>query len=101
MLKTFWQALIQVIYLTNIQNKLYHIPIALKILRLALLEDKFIDLNEKEKIDSLKNLSKQIKDNFKKQKRSLDKYYQDQLKMLENQQTNIIDLYSVLNMKYS
>ena len=89
-----------VIYLTNIQNKLYHIPIALKILRLALLEDKFIDLNEKEKIDSLKILSKQLKDNFKKQKKSLDKYYQDQIKIIENQQNNIIDLYNVLNMKF-
>jgi hypothetical protein len=88
-----------IVYLTHIQDKLYHIPIAVKILRLALLDEKFINLNEKEKVNSLQFLSKQIKDNIKKQKKSLDKYYQDQIKFIENYQNYFINVYETLQIK--
>jgi hypothetical protein len=59
-----------------------------------------LDISSKETIDSFKNLSKSMKNNFNKQKTKIDRYYTEHLALMAEQQANTVELYKLVNVKF-
>lgn len=86
-------------FLHNIRDNLTHIRIATHMFRL-ILGQKSLDLSSTELRGRLAQLAKNVKTNYQKQKTHLDKYYQQSLTFIEDQQVNIRELFSSLCVKY-
>lgn len=86
-------------FLHNIRDNKVHIRLAAQMFKLILSQNSF-DLTSTELRGKLTQLAKNIKSNYQKHKTHLDKYYQQSLGMIEDQQTNIRELYSTLCVKF-
>lgn len=86
-------------FLHNVRNNMTHIRIATHMFQL-ILGQKTLDLSNKELRGRLAQLAKNVKTNYQKQKTHLDKYYQQSLTFIEDQQTNIRELFTSLCLKY-
>jgi hypothetical protein len=87
------------IFLHNIRNNIPNIRLASHMFSL-ILGQKTLDLSTAEMRTRLTQLAKSIKTNYQKQKNHLDKYYQQSLTFIQDQQVNIQDLYNNINVKY-
>lgn len=88
-----------VMFLHNIRDNITHIRIATHMFRLILSQNS-LDLSNKELRGRLAQLAKNVKTNYQKQKNHLDKYYQQSLVFIEDQQTHIRELFGSLCVKY-
>ena len=86
-------------FLHNIRDNMAHIRIATHMFRLILGQNT-LDLSNKELRGRLAQLAKNVKTNYQKQKTHLDKYYQQSLAYIEDQQTNVRELFGSLCVKY-
>lgn len=87
------------IFLHNIRENMINIRLASHMFNL-ILGQKTLDLSSAEMRTRLSQLAKAIKTNYQKQKNHLDKYYQQSLSFIQDQQVNIQDLYNNINVKY-
>lgn len=88
-----------VMFLHNVRDNITHISLAAQMFKL-ILSQTTLDLSNKELRGRLMQLAKTIKTNYQKQKTHLDKYYQQSLGLIEDQQTQIRELYTALCVKY-
>ena len=87
-------------FLHNIRDNITHIRIATHMFRL-ILGQKSLDLSNTElQRGRLAQLAKSVKSNYQRQKNHLDKYYKQSLGFIEDQQTNIRELFTSLCVKY-
>lgn len=86
-------------FLHNIRDNITHIRIATHMFRL-ILGQKSLDLSNTELRGRLAQLAKSVKSNYQKQKNHLDKYYQQSLGFIEDQQAHIRELFGSLCVKY-
>lgn len=86
-------------FLHNIRSNMTHIRLATHMFKLILGQNT-LDLSNKELRGRISQLAKNIKTNYQKQKTHLDKYYQQSLTFIEEQQTNARDLFGSLCVKY-
>ena len=86
-------------FLHNIRDNKVHIRLAAQMFKLILSQNSF-DLTSAELRGKLTQLAKNIKTNDQKHKTHLDKYYQQSLGMIEDQQSNIREMYSTLCVKF-
>lgn len=86
-------------FLHNIRDNITHIRIATHMFRL-ILGQKSLDLSNTELRGRLAQLAKSVKSNYQRQKNHLDKYYKQSLGFIEDQQTNIRELFTSLCVKY-
>jgi hypothetical protein len=87
------------IFLHSIRDNMINIRLASHMFSL-ILGQKSLDLTSAEMRTRLIQLAKSIKTNYQKQKNHLDKYYQQSLTFIQDQQVNIQDLYNNINVKY-
>jgi hypothetical protein len=90
---------IPVMFIHNLLQHFDSIAIAAKFFRMVL-ENKQIDLTNKETLDAFKNSAICLKRNFQKQKTHLDRYYNTQLEIITNQQILVGDLFGILKQKF-
>lgn len=86
-------------FLHNIRDNMTHIRLATHMFRLILGQNT-LDLSNKELRGRLSQLAKNVKSNYQKQKTHLDKYYQQSLGFIEDQQVNVRELFTALCVKY-
>lgn len=87
------------IFLHNIKDNFVHIRLASNMFNL-ILGQKSLDLSSAELRTRLTQIAKSIKTNYQKQKNHLDKYYQQSLAFIEDQHSQVHDLYSNINVKF-
>ena len=83
-------------YVSKDWNKL---PLAVKFLKLVV-EQKDLDLTNKEIQSRFKNVASIIKRNFTKQRKILDKYCSEQKTCISQLQSMIVELFDLVKMKY-
>lgn len=88
-----------IIFLHKIRENINHIRIAVSFFSL-LLSYNNIDLSSTELKTSINNMAKNMKRSFQKQKTRLDKYYKEQIVIIEEQESQTACLYSLLKMNY-
>ena len=76
-----------------------NILLAVKFLRM-ILGQKDIDFTNKEIIGCFKNLASVVKRNFTKQRKQIEKFSSEQLNLIGDQETNIVELFKIINQKY-
>ena len=87
-----------VIFIHNLMSNFDSIPLASRFFRMVL-DAKDVDFKNKETKDAFKNAASTIKRNFQKQKTVLDRYYNQQMELINGQMTNIESLYGILKQK--
>jgi len=90
---------IPVLFIHRLCDNFDSITLAMKFFKVVVGQSA-IDLSSKEIVDNLKRVAATIKRNFNRQKLILDKYHSEQSQLLAQQQSNVIDLYTVLDVKY-
>jgi len=90
---------IPILFIHKLQDNFTNLIMAVKFFRLMTGQNG-LDLSSKETIDSFKNLSKNMKNNFNKQKTKLDRYYTEHLALMVDQQANTAELYKLVNVKF-
>ena len=88
-----------VMFLHNIKDNFEHIRLAYQMFK-VILSSSNIDLEDAEIRGKLGNVAKSVKRNFQNQKKMLDKYYKDHINALEQQQKDIVELFSITKCKY-
>lgn len=88
-----------IMFLHNIKDNFSHIRLAYQMFK-VILSSSNIDLQDAEVRGKLGNVAKSVKRNFQNQKKMLDKYYKDHVSALEQQQTDIIELFNITKCKY-
>ena len=88
-----------VLFLHRVQNNMQKLILAVKFFNLIKCQ-KDLDLSNKEIIGNFKNFASSIKRNYNKQRNKLDKYYSDQMELIVGQETQIMELYKLVNIKY-
>ena len=87
-----------VLFIHNLMSNFDSIPLASRFFRMVL-DAKDVDFKNKETKDAFKNAASTIKRNFQKQKTVLDRYYNQQMELINGQMTNIESLYGILKQK--
>jgi len=90
---------IPIMFIHNLLQHFDSIAIAARFFRM-ILENKNIDLTNKETIDAFKNSASSLKRNFQKQKTNLDRYYNTQLEIISDQQIMVGNLFGILKQKF-
>ena len=90
---------IPILFIHKLQNNFTNIIMAVKFFKL-IIDQNGIDLSNKEILDSFKNLSKNMRNNFNKQKTKIDRYYAEHLSLIAEQQMNTFELYKLVNIKF-
>ena len=80
-------------------NNFTNLEIAFKFFKL-ILNQKDIDLNNKEIAGLFKNIATSIKRNFKKLKKQLDKFHSDQTDTLVQNESLVFDLYKAMKIDF-
>ena len=88
-----------ILFIHKLSENFFNIVLAVKFFK-VLLEQKSLDLTNKDILCQFKNMLSIIKRNFNKQKSKLDKYHKEQSDLIIDQELNIVNLYKVLNLKY-
>ena len=87
-----------VLFIHNLMSNFDSIPLASRFFKMVL-DAKDVDFKNKETKDAFKNAASTIKRNFQKQKTVLDRYYNQQMELINGQMTNIESLYGILKQK--
>ena len=87
-----------VLFIHNLMSNFDSIPLASRFFKMVL-DAKNVDFKNKETKDAFKNAASTIKRNFQKQKTLLDRYYNQQIELINGQVTNIEYLYGILKQK--
>jgi hypothetical protein len=90
---------IPILFIHKLQDNFSNLIMAVKFFKLMTGQNG-LDLSGKETIDSFKNLSKSMKNNFNKQKTKIDRYYAEHLALMAEQQANTFELYKLVNVKF-
>jgi len=90
---------IPILFIHKLQDNFANLIMAVKFFKLMTGQNG-LDLSSKETIDSFKNLSKSMKNNFNKQKTKIDRYYAEHLALMAEQQANTVELYKLVNVKF-
>tara|TARA_Y100000992_G_scaffold95012_1_gene61160 strand:- start:1596 stop:2723 length:1128 start_codon:yes stop_codon:yes gene_type:complete len=88
-----------ILFLHKLSHNFTNLDLAFKFFKL-IINQKNIDLNSKEIASLFKNMANNIKRNFKKLKKQLDKFHSDQTETLLQNETNILDLYKIMKLDY-
>jgi len=88
-----------VLFLHKVSENMTNILLAVKFLRM-ILGQKDIDFTNKEIIGCFKNLASVVKRNFTKQRKQIEKFSSEQLNLIGDQETNIVELFKIINQKY-
>ena len=88
-----------ILFIHKLSENFFNIVLAVKFFK-VLLEQKGLDLTNKDILCQFKNMLSIIKRNFNKQKSRLDKYHKEHTDLIIDQELNIVNLYKVLNLKY-
>lgn len=86
-------------FLHNVRDNMSHVRLATHVFKL-ILGQKSLDLSNTELRGRLIQLAKTVKTTYQKQKNHLDKYYQQSLGFIEDQQSNIREIFDALCLKY-
>lgn len=87
------------LFLHNVKKNPQIIQLAVVLFKLILKNDS-IDLSCKEIYGKLKNIIPVVKRNFKNQIKALDKYRTQQIKLIAEQESNIINIFNIMTLKY-
>ena len=90
---------IPILFIHRLQENFTNLQLAVKFFKL-ITERKDLDLSNRETIDAFKNMSAVLKRNFTKQRSKLDKYHADQLNLIAGQETKIVQLYQLINVRF-
>ena len=88
-----------ILFLHCVSNDWDKLPLAVKFLKLVV-EQKDLDLTNKEIQTRFKNVASIIKRNFNKQRKILDKYCSEQKICISQLQSMIVELFDLVKMKY-
>ena len=77
-----------------------NISLAIKFFKLIIEQQDYIDFTNQDVINQFTKSAKDFKRNYSKQKTRLDKFYADNIKDLDEQQTLIGTLFQAINVKY-
>lgn len=88
-----------ILFLHKLANNFTNLEIAFKFFKL-ILNQKDIDLNNKEIAGLFKNIATSIKRNFKKLKKQLDKFHSDQTDTLVQNESLVFDLYKAMKIDF-
>jgi len=88
-----------ILFLHKLQDNLYNLKLAFTFFKL-ILQQKELDLSNKELIGRFKNQATIFKRNFNKQKNILDRYHSNQINIISEQESQISGLYQLLSVKY-
>ena len=88
-----------ILFLHKLANNFTNLEIAFKFFKL-ILNQKDIDLNNKEIAGLFKNIAASIKRNFKKLKKQLDKFHSDQTDTLVQNESLVFDLYKAMKIDF-
>ena len=88
-----------ILFLHKLSNNFTNLDLAFKFFKL-IINQKNIDLNSKEIASLFKNMASNIKRNFKKLKKQLDKFHSEQTETLIQNESNVLDLYKIINITY-
>lgn len=87
-----------ILFIHKLNENINNLKLALQLFKLILTQTT-IDLTCKETICSLKNISSTIKRNFSKQKNKLDKFHNEQIELLVQQQNSVAEIFNILHVK--
>jgi len=90
---------IPILFIHKLQDNFANLIMAVKFFKLMTGQNG-LDLSGKETIDSFKNLSRSMKNNFNKQKTKIDRYHAEHVALMAEQQANIVELYKLVNVKF-
>lgn len=88
-----------ILFLHKLSSNFTNLELAFKFFKL-IINQKDIDLNNKEIAGLFKNMANSIKRNFKKLKKQLDKFHSDQTQTLLQNEEDIINLYKTMKLTY-
>ena len=88
-----------ILFLHKLSNNFTNLELAFKFFKL-ILNQKDIDLSNKEVVVLFKNIATSIKRNFKKLKKQVDKFHSDQTDTLIQTESHILELYSAMKIKF-
>jgi len=88
-----------ILFLHKLSSNFTNLELAFKFFKL-ILDQKEIDLSNKEVVGLFKNIATSIKRNFKKLKKQLDKFHSDQTETLLQNETHILDLYKAMKISF-
>ncbi len=88
-----------ILFLHKLCNNFTNLNLAFKFFKL-IINQKNLDLNNKEISGLFKNIAINIKRNFKKLKKQLDKFHAEQTETLLHNEENIINLYTSMKLTY-
>ena len=88
-----------ILFLHKLSNNFTNLELAFKFFKL-ILNQKDMDLNNKEVAGLFKNIATSIKRNFKKLKKQLDKFHSDQTDTLVQTEGHVLELYSAMKIKF-
>jgi len=90
---------IPILFIHTLEDNFMNILLAWKFFRLMIAQDD-MDLSDKEICDGFRNVAKTLKRNFAKMRKNADKYHTDTLCSIAEQETEIINLYSLTKIKF-
>ena len=88
-----------ILFLHKLSNNFTNLELAFKFFKL-ILNQKDMDLNNKEVVGLFKNIATSIKRNFKKLKKQVDKFHSDQTDTLIQTEGHILELYTSMKIKF-
>ena len=88
-----------ILFLHKLSSNFTNLELAFKFFKL-ILDQKDIDLSNKEVAGLFKNIATSIKRNFKKLKKQLDKFHSDQTETLIQNESHILDLYKAMKISF-
>ena len=88
-----------ILFLHNVSENIDNLHLAVRFFKL-IISNEGIDLQNKEMLAKIKNIVPTIKRYFRSQKKMLNKFNKDMAKGISNMETQIIDLLSLISIKY-
>lgn len=88
-----------ILFLHKLSSNFTNLELAFKFFKL-ILDQKDLDLSNKEVAGLFKNIATSIKRNFKKLKKQLDKFHSDQTETLIQNESHIMDLYKAMKINF-
>ena len=88
-----------ILFLHKLSSNFTNLELAFKFFKL-ILNQKDMDLNNKEVAGLFKNIATSIKRNFKKLKKQLDKFHSDQTDTLVQTEGHVLELYNAMKIKF-
>ena len=90
---------VPVLFIHTLEDNFMNLLLAWKFFRLMVSQDD-MDLSNKEIFDGFRNTARGLKRNFAKMRKNADKYHTDTLTSIAEQETQVINLYGLTQMKF-